>query len=277
MTLPEKNRKFYVTERVNGMGKEIDRLIDIVSRLRSPGGCPWDREQTHKSIMSCLLDEAYEFFDGVENDDTAIMREELGDILLQVIFHSELAKESGHFDIEDVAHDICEKLINRHPHVFGDITVKSSKEVLSNWEHIKMGEKGKECRKYLVDGIPDALPSLFRAEKMQRRVARVGFDWQDMKPVLDKVEEEFSEFREALKTNDVDHASEELGDILFALVNVARHKKICAEDALRMTVKKFAKRFQYIEDRFKVMNKDLSEASLEELDEYWKESKKMVG
>lgn len=259
------------------MDKEVDRLIEIVSRLRSPGGCPWDREQTHKSIMSCLLDEAYEFFDGVENNDTGIMREELGDILLQVVFHSEMAKEAGHFDIEDVAHDICEKLINRHPHVFGDVKVESSKEVLSNWEHIKKGEKGKESRKYIIDGIPDKLPALFRAEKMQRRVARVGFDWQDISPVLDKVEEEFSEFREALETNDIDHASDELGDILFALVNVARHNNICAEDALRMTVKKFAGRFRYIEDQFNKKNKKLSEASLEELDECWEESKKKVG
>ena len=257
------------------MGKEVDRLIEIVSRLRSPGGCPWDREQTHKSIMSCLLDEAYEFFDGVENDDTAVMREELGDILLQVVFHSAMAKEADHFDIEDVAHDICEKLIHRHPHVFGDVTVKSSKEVLSNWEHIKKGEKGKENRKYLVDDIPDSLPALFRAEKIQRRVARVGFDWQDINPALDKVEEEFSEFREALKTNDLDHASEELGDILFALVNVARHNNVCAEDALRMTVKKFARRFRYIEDHFNKKNKKLNEASLEELDECWEESKRM--
>lgn len=264
-------------ERVNGMGKEIDRLIEIVSRLRSPEGCPWDREQTHKSIMSCLLDETYEFFEGVENNDFGIMREELGDILLQVVFHSEMAKESGYFNIEDVAHDICEKLINRHPHVFGDAVVKSSKEVLANWEHIKKEEKGKESRKYIIDGIPDKLPALFRAEKIQRRVARVGFDWQYMNPVLDKVEEEFAEFREALKTIDTDRASDELGDILFALVNVARHNNICAEDALRITVKKFAKRFRYIEDQFKKDKRSLKEASLEELDECWEESKKMVG
>lgn len=262
-------------ERVNGMGKEIDRLIEIVSRLRGPDGCPWDREQTHKSIMSCLLDETYEFFDGAENDDVDIMKEELGDILLQVVFHSQMAEEADGFSIEDVAHDICEKLIRRHPHVFGDVKVKSSKEVLSNWEHIKQGEKGKEGRKYIIDGIPDKLPALFLAEKIQRRVARVGFDWQDMDPVLDKVEEEFAEFREALKTIDTDHATDELGDVLFALVNVARHNDICAEDALRMTVKKFAKRFRYIEDQYKKNKKSLKEASLEELDSLWEESKRM--
>ncbi len=259
------------------MGKEIDRLIGIVARLRGPDGCLWDREQTHKSIMSCLLDETYEFFEGVENDDSAIMKEELGDILLQIVFHTQMAQEDNRFDIEAVAHDICEKLITRHPHVFADTKVSSSKEILANWEQIKKKEKGSEKRKYLVDDIPDALPALFRAEKIQRRVARVGFDWQDIRPVLDKVEEEFSEFREALTKNNLEHAREELGDIIFALVNVARHNNICAEDALRLTVKKFDKRFRYIEDHFRENNKSLEDASLEELDACWEESKKSVG
>jgi len=259
------------------MGKEIDRLIEIINKLRRPGGCPWDREQTHKSLLNCLLDETYEFFDAVEENDADMMKEELGDILLQVVFHADLGQETGAFDMEDVARGICEKLIKRHPHVFGDVKVSSSKEVLSNWEHIKKGEKGKEKRKYLVDGIPDKLPALFRAEKIQRRVARVGFDWQDMDPVLDKVEEEFAEFREALKGKNPDHASEELGDILFALVNVARHNNICAEDALRLTVKKFARRFRYIEDHFKKAGKELKNSTLEEMDAVWEESKKHVG
>lgn len=260
------------------MGKEIDRLKDIIARLRAPeGGCPWDLEQTHKTIMSCLLDETYEFFEGVESDDYHIMKEELGDILLQVVFHAQMAEEAGQFDLEAVAHEINEKLIRRHPHVFGDETVATSKEVLANWEQIKKGEKGKEDRVYIVDGIPDQLPALFRAEKIQRRVARVGFDWQDIRPVLDKVEEEFGEFREALLAGNKEHAAEELGDILFALVNVARHNEICAEDALRLTVKKFARRFRYIEDRFKEKDKRLKDASLEELDACWEESKKFVG
>ena len=259
------------------MGKEIDRLIEIINKLRRPGGCPWDREQTHKSLLNCLLDETYEFFDAVEENDADMMKEELGDILLQVVFHADLGQETGAFDMEDVARGICEKLIKRHPHVFGDVKVSSSKEVLSNWEHIKKGEKGKEKRKYLVDGIPDKLPALFRAEKIQRRVARVGFDWQDMDPVLDKVEEEFAEFREALKGKNPDHASEELGDILFALVNVARHNNICAEDALRLSVKKFARRFRYIEDHFKKAGKELKNSTLEEMDAVWEESKKHVG
>ena len=254
------------------MSKEIDALIETIHRLRAPGGCPWDREQTHKSILSCLLDETYEFFEAVENADAKGMREELGDLLLQVVLHAEIARETGAFTIDEVARDINEKLIRRHPHVFGDVEVASSKEVLKNWETIKKGEK--EHRKYLVDDIPDALPALFRAEKMQRRVARVGFDWSDMNPVLDKVEEEFAEFRQAIANTDHHNAEEELGDILFALVNVGRHKNICAEDALRATVKKFARRFRYIEDAFTAQGRDIHKATLQEMDALWEESKK---
>jgi len=254
------------------MSKEIDALIETIARLRAPGGCPWDREQTHKSILSCLLDETYEFFEAVENQDVAGMREELGDVLLQVVLHAQIAQDAGTFTVENVAHDINEKLIRRHPHVFGDVQVASSKEVLKNWETIKKEEK--EHRKYLVDDIPEALPALFRAEKMQRRVARVGFDWTDMNPVLDKVEEEFGEFRQALANNDQRNAEEELGDILFALVNVGRHKGICAEDALRAAVKKFARRFRFIEDKFTQLGKDIHQSTLEEMDVFWEESKK---
>ena len=257
------------------MSKEIDAFIETVARLRAPGGCPWDREQTHKSILSCLLDESYEFFEAVENNDTAGMREELGDLLLQVVLHAQMAVEAGTFTLDDVAREINEKLVRRHPHVFGDTQVSSTKDVLKNWETIKKGEK--KHRKYLTDDIPDALPALFRAEKMQRRVARVGFDWKDMNPVLDKVEEEFAEFRQAVHGNNQREAEEELGDILFALVNVARHKNICAEDALRLTTKKFARRFRYIEDKYNELGKDIPAASLEEMDAYWEESKKVVG
>ena len=259
------------------MGKEIDRLIRIIEKLRGPEGCPWDKEQNHKTILSCFLDEIYEFFDAVEENDHFLMKEELGDILLQVIFHSQIAKEDKKFDIEEVVLEICEKLIRRHPHVFGTEKVNSSQEVLQNWEEIKKGEKGKEKRKYIVDDIPETLPALFRAEKIQRRVARVGFDWQEINPAIEKVEEEFKEFKDAIFKNNFKHAFEEMGDILFALVNVARHSQICAEDALRLTIKKFEKRFRYIEDEFKKSDKSLKKASLEELDIYWEKSKKIVG
>jgi tetrapyrrole methylase family protein/MazG family protein len=259
------------------MGKEVDRFVEIVRRLRAPGGCPWDREQTHKSLLNCLLDETYEFFEAVEENDTAHMKEELGDLFMQVVLHAQMAAERGDFDMEQVAAGISEKIVRRHPHVFGDATVSSTSEVLRNWEAIKRAEAGKETRTHVVDGIPESLPALFRAEKVQRRVARVGFDWPDMAPVLDKVEEEFREFREAVAAGDTAHAEEELGDILFALVNVARHRKICAEDALRLTVRKFERRFRYVEDSLKRAGKSFSETTLEEMDGFWEESKKTVG
>jgi tetrapyrrole methylase family protein/MazG family protein len=258
------------------MGKELDRFIEIVARLRGPGGCPWDREQTHKSLLSCLLDETYEFFEAVEENDDAKMREELGDLLLQVVLHAQMAGEEGNYTIDDVAAGISEKLIRRHPHVFGTTKAASSAEVLHNWETIKKEEK-KHCRRSLVDDIPDAMPALFRAEKMQRRVARVGFDWHDVRPALDKVIEEFNEFKEALASGNQHHAEEELGDIMFALVNVARHHNICAEDALRATVRKFARRFRYIEERFAEKGEDIRTATLEQMDAYWEQSKKVVG
>jgi len=263
------------------MSKEFDRLVEIVKRLRAPDGCPWDREQTNRSILSCLLDEAYEFFEAVDENDPAKMREELGDVLLQVVLHAQIASESADagaaFDIEDVSREIADKLIRRHPHVFGDASASDSKEVIRNWERIKKSEYGEERRKYMTDDIPEALPALFRAEKMQRRVAQVGFDWSEMSPVLDKVEEEFGEFREALESGDAEHAEEELGDIIFALVNVGRHSKISAENALRTTMRKFEKRFRYVEDKFRELGKDIKGATLEEMDEYWEESKTKVG
>jgi tetrapyrrole methylase family protein/MazG family protein len=259
------------------MGQELDRFFEIVAVLRGPNGCPWDKEQTNKSILSCLLDEAYEFFEAVDENDSYKMTEELGDLLLQVALHTQIASDDKRFTIEDVAREISDKLIRRHPHVFGQTQVSGSKEVLANWETIKQNEKGKEDRKYLVDGIPTTLPALFRAEKIQRRVARAGFDWESMEPILDKVEEEFAEFRQAVASGDLKHAEEELGDIIFALVNVGRHKNISAEDALRVTNEKFIKRFRYIEDQYKKSDKDIYKATLAELDVYWVESKKVVG
>jgi tetrapyrrole methylase family protein / MazG family protein len=258
------------------MGKELDRLTGIVARLRAPGGCPWDREQTHKSLLNGLLDETYEFFEAVDENDDRKMKEELGDLLLQVVLHAEIASETKRFDLEEVAAGISDKLIHRHPHVFGAVEVSSTDEVLTNWEKIKTKEKEK-TRASIVDDIPEAMPALFRAEKMQRRVARVGFDWTDVRPVLDKVIEEFGEFKEAILKGDQTNAEEELGDIMFALVNVARHHKICAEDALRATTHKFAKRFKYIEARLKEQGKDIQKSTLEEMDRYWEEGKKVVG
>jgi tetrapyrrole methylase family protein/MazG family protein len=223
-----------------------------------------------------MLDEAYEFFEAVDAENDEMMCEELGDLLLQIILHAQIASEDKRFDIEDVAKGICDKLIRRHPHVFEEKKEISPEETIRNWERIKKSEYTDDRRKYMVDDIPDALPALFRAEKMQRRVAQVGFDWNDPKPALDKVEEEFGEFREALEKDDAVNIEEEFGDILFALVNVARHYKISAENALRATTYKFAERFRYVEDRFREIGKDMREASLEEMDGYWEEGKQGI-
>jgi tetrapyrrole methylase family protein/MazG family protein len=259
------------------MSDALDRLVEIVAKLRSPEGCPWDREQTHKSLLSGFLDEMYEFFEAVDENNTHKMKEELGDLLLQVVFHTQLGTENSSFTFDDVADEISEKLVRRHPHVFGDVQVSSSREVLHNWEAIKKSEKGKEHRKSLVDDIPAALPALFRAEKVQRRVAKVGFDWKDVRPALDKVEEEFAEFREAVLSGNNEHASEELGDIIFALVNVARHHSISAEDAVRQTTNKFERRFRYIEGKVEESGRTIYQATFEEMDRLWEESKKVVG
>jgi len=258
------------------MSKEIDRLVDIVKKLRDPnGGCPWDLEQTHKSILSSFLEEVYEFFEAIDKNDTYEMKEELGDVLVQIVFHAQMASEDNRFDLDAVAKEIADKLVRRHPHVFGDTSVSSTNEVLKNWEDIKRGEAGKEERKYATDGIPKSLPALLRAEKIQKKAARVGFDWPDIAPVLDKVEEEFAEFREALRKGDIENAEEELGDIMFALANVARHKNINAENALRLTIDKFERRFHHVEDSFRKNNSDIKTASLEQMDVYWDEAKKL--
>ncbi len=262
--------------RVNGMGKEIERLIEIVATLRGPNGCPWDREQTYQSLLPNFIEEVYEYLEAVDNKDISNMREELGDTLLQIILHAQIAAENNHFTIEQIASEIGDKLIRRHPHVFGNTQVASSREVIANWEEIKKKEKAHK-RKSLVDDIPSQLPALLRAEKVQRRVAKAGFDWPDTQPVLDKVEEEFKEFREAVHKKNIDEATEELGDILFSLVNVARHHGIIAEEALRVTINKFSRRFRFIENHFEKKKKPLEEASLDELDAVWNESKKHVG
>jgi len=258
------------------MSKEFDRLTDIMAKLRAPDGCPWDREQTHRSIVDCLLDETYEFFEALDDNDDAMIREELGDILLQVVFHSQIAAEENRFTMEDVAKELADKLVYRHPHVFGDATVNSTKDVLVNWEALKKAKKAE--RESALDGIAPKLPALFRAEKLQKRAARVGFDWKDVTPVLDKVEEEFKEFREALTSHESpERVASELGDILFALTNVARHYGICAEDALRMSCNKFDKRFRHVEKTIEGQGKAMSDSTLEEMDVIWEESKTIVG
>jgi len=251
----------------------FERLVEVVRRLRAPDGCPWDREQTHQSLLSDLLEESYEFMEAVELGDDHHMEEELGDLLLQVVLHSQIAAEENRFNVDSVAGEIADKLVRRHPHVFGDEQVSGTDEVLQNWEQIKLTEKGKEDRTSILDGIPKQLPALHRAQKVQKKVSRFGFDWKSVGPALDKVEEEFAEFREALESGDLDHAEDELGDILFSVVNVARHNGISAEDALRRTIAKFTTRFNHIEESYGFDPENIKSATLEELDAAWEKSK----
>ena len=256
------------------MSENFDRLLETAKILRGDNGCPWDKEQTHRSVLNDLLEECYEFFDAVNKNDDHEMKEELGDLLWQIIFHCEMASEDGKFNADDVAKEINEKLIRRHPHIFGDSDEKDTKDILRTWEKIKQNEKGKEYRKSVLDGIPKTLPSLYLAEKIQKKTARYGFDWDNVLEPLKKIEEEIREFREAIENGaDEEKKVLEFGDILFALVNSARHLEISAEDALRAAIAKFSRRFNYIENSFENDTERLRNAGLKRLDELWNEAK----
>lgn len=248
-------------------------LNDIISKLRSPGGCPWDIEQTHESLISCLHEESYEVTDAILKNDKPHLKEELGDLLLQVIFHSQIAKEDNEFTIDDVINDICEKMIRRHPHVFADVNVKDSNEVIQNWENIKKNEK-KETDEFTLDKIPKHFPPLLKAYKLQKKASSLGFDWSQIEGPLSKLDEEILEFKEAIKSNDKEAIEDELGDILFSIVNVGRFYKVLSDQALDRTNRKFHNRFNYIEKKLKENNKDIKNMTLEELDKLWEEAKK---
>ncbi len=252
---------------------DVQPLVDVIRTLREPGGCPWDIEQTHKSIRSNFIEEVYEYIEAVDNEDIAGMREELGDVLMQVVFHARMAEEAGNFDLQEVIDEVVDKLIRRHPHVFGDTEVSGSAEVLVNWDAIKKQEKTE--RKSALDGIAQGLPALLRAYKIQSKAAKVGFDWQDIEPVWAKVQEELGEFQEALASGDKVAAEKELGDVLFAIVNYARHNKIEPEVALEGTNNRFTSRFLYVEDQVHNSGKNWQDFTLDELDEFWNEAKKL--
>lgn len=250
---------------------DIQPLADVIRILREPGGCPWDREQTHASIRSNMIEEVYEYLEAVDAGDFDGMREELGDVLMQVVFHARMAQEAGHFDLQDVIDEVTDKLIRRHPHVFGGTKVRGSDEVLVNWEAIKKTEKTE--RKHVLDGVSQGLPALLRAYKLQGKAAKAGFDWQEEAPVLAKVAEEIEELREALAQEDQQAAESELGDVLFALVNYARHHGIEPEVALNAANNRFSKRFAHVEARVEASGKKWQEFSLDELDGFWNEAK----
>lgn len=251
---------------------DVQPLVDVIRTLREPGGCPWDIEQTHQSIRSNFIEEVYEYIEAVDNEDIAGMREELGDVLMQVVFHARMAEEAGNFDLQEVIDEVVDKLIRRHPHVFGDTEVSGSAEVLVNWDAIKKQEKTE--RKSALDGIAQGLPALLRAYKIQSKAAKVGFDWQDIEPVWAKVQEELAEFQEALASGDKDAAEKELGDVLFAIVNYARHHKIEPEVALEGTNNRFISRFLFVEEQVHNSGKNWQDFTLDELDKFWDEAKK---
>jgi MazG family protein len=261
----------------------VERLLGIMDKLRDPGGCPWDREQTLKTLTPYLLEEAHEVIEAIEAGDAQHHKEELGDLLFQVVFQARIAREQGSFDFAQVCDSISDKLTRRHPHVFGDVTVSGSREVVKNWERIKADErtaKG-DAPRSAIGGVPTALPALVRAERVTEKAAAVGFDWPDLSGVLAKVREELSELEQAISVRSQapgaaaqEQVEHELGDLLFALANLGRFAKVHPEEALRGTVRRFEARFHHIEDRLREQDRTPREATLEEMDRYWDEAKK---
>jgi len=254
-------------------GEKFEKLIDVMKTLRSPNGCPWDREQSHESITMGFVEELYEFIEAVEDKDIETMKEELGDLCLHIVFQVQIAEENGEFEMAEVMDSIIEKLIRRHPHVFSNVKVKNSDEVVSNWDDIKKTEKEKKHRKSVVDGIPRHLPALSKARKVQIKAKKVGFDWDKVEDVVLKLEEEHGELREAMEEKNQEHISEELGDVLFSVVNLSRFLDVEPERALHNTVKKFMNRFRAIEAALEVKGKTIQEASFDEMDALWDEVK----
>jgi MazG family protein len=265
------------------MSKNFDELVAVMARLRAPGGCPWDREQTYASLAPYLLEESYEAFDAIfeaAEGQTENLREELGDVLLQVIFHSQIAAENEDFSIEEVVRGVTEKLILRHPHVFGELELTSTDDVLQNWDALKNAErqasgKTEKVKESILDDVSVKFPALLEAQKITQKAAKVGFDWQNAEQIFDKLYEEVEELKSALKDKNEKNMQEEIGDLLFVVVNLARHLQIDAETSLKLTNRKFRQRFGYVEKKLKENNKNLSEATISEMDSLWDEAKKI--
>jgi MazG family protein len=259
---------------LNSQPSTFDKLCDIVAKLRGPGGCPWDREQTHESLLPATIEEAYEVAEAARAKNDAHFREELGDLLLLVVMHAEIAREAGRFNIDNVIGDVTEKLVRRHPHVFGKSDARDSGAVLKQWEAIKREEKRSDSH-YLAS-LPRALPALMRAQKAQSKAARVNFDWTELRDVLAKVEEELGETKSAIASQDRQSLEDEIGDLLFAVVNLARKCKLEAESVLQKATDKFVARFNRLEDELRAHGKRLGDVDLAELDETWNAVKKMT-
>ncbi len=261
---------------VSNTHRPIEQLVTIMSRLRDPQkGCPWDVEQDFKSIAPYTLEEAYEVVDAIEKNDMPALKDELGDLLLQVVFHAQMAEEAGLFTFDDVAKFVTDKMISRHPHVFGDAHVTTAEGVLTQWEDLKaLEKKDKLPQNSILDDVPVAHTALVRAQKIQKKAAKVGFDWPDTAPIFDKIEEEINELKQAVVDKSSSEIEEELGDILFAVVNLGRKLGVDSETALRQCNNKFYKRFNGIENQVKLENKDFSDYTLEELEKIWQDQKR---
>ncbi len=253
----------------------LQALVGVMARLRDPqGGCPWDLQQTHETLKKYVIEEAYEVVEAVDLGSPEKLCEELGDLVLQTVFHAQLAAEAGDFTIDDVTRVITEKLIRRHPHVFGDAQVDDAEHVLRNWEQIKRAEPGSQGRESILDGIPPALPALMRAAEVSKRVVKVGFEWPNAEQVLDKVQEEIGELRAEIARGDTARAADELGDLLFTLVNLARKLKVDPEEALRRMTLRFAARFRVIEQHAEAQGRAVGQLSLDEMETVWQAAKR---
>jgi len=249
--------------------KAFDRLLTIMDELREQ--CPWDKKQTLQTLRHLTIEETYELGDAILDNDLNEVKNELGDLLLHIVFYARIGSETNSFDIADVTNSICDKLINRHPHIYGDVAVTDEEDVKRNWENIKL----KEGKKSVLEGVPNSLPALVKSNRIQEKVAGVGFDWERPEQVFEKVKEELSELQEELNLGNRDKLEAEFGDVLFSIVNYARFLDINPESALERTNKKFIKRFQYLESKAKEQSKNLKEMSLDEMDVYWEEAKKI--
>ena len=247
----------------------FNRLLDIMDDLREK--CPWDKKQTLQSLRHLTIEETYELGDAILDNDLQEVKKELGDILLHIVFYAKIGSETGDFDIADVANGICEKLIFRHPHIYGDVVVEDEEQVKQNWEKLKL----KEGKKSVLEGVPKSLPALVKASRIQDKARGVGFDWDEPSQVWDKVQEELAEFHEEVQAGDKDKIEDEFGDVLFSLINYARFLNVNPEDALERTNKKFIKRFTYLESKAGEMGKSLADMTLAEMDVFWNEAKKL--
>jgi len=249
--------------------KAFDRLLTIMDELREQ--CPWDKKQTMESLRHLTIEETYELGDAILDNDLQEVKKELGDVLLHIVFYSKIGSETNDFDIADVCHSICDKLVSRHPHIYGDVKVENEEDVKRNWENLKL----KEGKKSVLEGVPNSLPALVKANRIQDKVAGVGFDWEEPNQVWEKVEEELIELQEEVKKGHRNNIENEFGDVMFSMVNYARFLNINPENALERTNKKFLKRFQYLESKAKELNKNLKDMTLTEMDIFWEEAKRL--